>query len=76
MIQYFHHINRFVGYQYPTYACFQTACRGGLYIRPRYPIQQCNPLPHMPKPHNRGCILPIAQFKQRADMQSAPTNIS
>ncbi|MCS4532931.1 hypothetical protein [Neisseria montereyensis] len=38
MIQYFHHINRFVGYQYPTYTCFQTACRGGLYIRPRLPI--------------------------------------
>ncbi|MCS4532932.1 hypothetical protein [Neisseria montereyensis] len=38
MIQYFHHINRFVGYQYPTYACFQTACTGGLNIRPYLPI--------------------------------------
>ncbi|MCS4532893.1 hypothetical protein [Neisseria montereyensis] len=27
----------------------------------------------MPKPDNRGCILAIAQSKQRADMQSAPT---
>ncbi|MCS4532922.1 hypothetical protein [Neisseria montereyensis] len=54
--------------RHTPYLCFQTACRGGLYIRPRLNILLCNPFVANTKPTQSRLYLPIAQSQQRADM--------